>query len=171
MKMKNYLDYVVSVIDKEGSEFFIEIDETYHKHIQPFKQLEQQNEKFKIKDFLSYKGTDNVTGYEIASYLGGKGYIIFFHTDVSNLKIKKKNASIIIPKEMTDIQKEKLLELIQILDSEKFSYYLNIVSFKKKKSYKIVHNHISLALLKKQVYNYNSERGNGKCKNMKVLSN
>lgn len=168
--MKNYIDYVILLIDKEGNEVFVNISDDYHKHIQPFKKLD---DRFMLEDFLKYKGTDNITGYDIASYLGGMGNIVFFHTDVSNWRNNKKNASIIIPEDMSCIQKEMLLELIQNLKKEEFDFYLNIVKFKNLKSYKVIHNHVNLALLLRQVYNIGEDREsrNDKCKKTRLVKN
>ncbi|MBR3898113.1 MAG: hypothetical protein IKJ43_02395 [Bacilli bacterium] len=168
--MMNYLYYVVLLINREGHEFAVEVDDTYHKHVQPFKKLQLSDENLEVNEYLKYKGTDNVTGYEIASFLGAEGNIVFFHTDVSNWKSQKKAASIVMPVEMNKIQKDKLFKLIETLDDEDFCYYLNTVKFKNKTSYKLVHNHINLALLKKQVYNIDEVRESEdiKCKKMNL---
>jgi len=35
--MKDYINIVISIIDINGKEINVEVNERYHKHIQPFK--------------------------------------------------------------------------------------------------------------------------------------
>ena len=158
--MKDYLKYVVCVIGKNGEEIHTSVNDKFHKHIQAFKAFDKI---LKVEEYIKHKGTENITGYDIASFLGASGNIVFFHTDVSNYKINKREASIIIPKDMTDEQKQKLRELCENLNRQNFSYYLTQTWFKNK-NYKLVHKSLNVALLKKLVYNVDNRKEVEKCK-------
>ena len=151
--MKKYIEKVISIIDEKGNEYSVSINEKYHKHVQAFKKIEADNEIFNLNDYIKYKGTENITGYELASYLSANGNIVFFHTDVSNWKTNKKEGSILIPYKLNKIQIEKILELIENLKKEQFSFYINQAKFKNNKSYKVIHTPINVAFFLKESYN------------------
>lgn len=151
--MADYLKYVILIIDKEGNEYNVPVDETYCKHIQPFKKLHKQNSELKIDSYLNYRYTDNITGYEIASYLGAQGNIVFLHTDVSNWKMGKKEGTIIIPEKLTEKQENKLYYLIENLKRQDFSFYITQTKFKKKNSYKLIHQALKIATVQQKNYN------------------
>lgn len=167
--MSNFEKYVIYLIDKDGNEFNVPVSEKYHKHIQAFKKLQLDNPALNLDKYIKYKGTNNITGYELASFLGANGSIVFFHTDVANYLKGKKEGSIIIPTNLTDIQNIKLLELIDNLKKEEFTFYITESKFKNNKSFKIVHTPTTLALFLKKDYNSNVESRNIKCKTKKII--
>lgn len=167
--MTDYLNYLVCVIEPDGNEIAAKVDEKYHKHIQAFREIDKNNEQLHIKDYIKHKGTDNITGYELASFLGAEGNVVFFHTDVSNYKNNKRQASIIIPESMTESQKTELRDLYKNLEKQGFSYYITQTRFKNNSSYKLVHNTLNLALFKKLVYNVDNREGEEeKCKSQTI---
>jgi len=157
--MKDYINIVISIIDINGKEINVEVNERYHKHIQPFKAAAKNHKNLQIEKYIEKRGTDNITGYDIASFLGAEGSVVFFHTDVSNYKMNKKEGSIIIPKLITNSQKIKLKKLIENLEEEKFKFYVTQSKFKKNSSYRLVRIPLNLALLKKLVYNVDIIKG------------
>lgn len=85
------------------------------------------NDVFNIKKFIEQqKNKGSITGFEIAKFIASQGNIVFFHTDVNNAYLKKKEASIISYESITMNQKNKLKEMIDCL--KEFKIYSGKVS-------------------------------------------
>ena len=105
---------------------------------------QEQKDEFGIIKYKESNKLSTITGFEMSKYIAAQNNVVFFHTDVRNAFLGKKEASIIIPYNISDIQKGELKRLIEILKSEGFALYLGKASFVKKKSLKTKYERLKL---------------------------
>lgn len=109
--MKDYSKIVISIINEEGQCFEVESSKNDIKHFSAYKRLIKKNgyDYFGVTDYISRSSSlASITGFEIAKFVAASGNVIFFHTDVHNAFLNNKTASIMFPKDMSDIQKRRV---------------------------------------------------------------
>lgn len=132
--MKSYLNYVITIINKEGIEENLPSDMTDAKHISAYKRLIKQigYDKYNINKYIdNIQSQGQITGFDISKYISGQGNIVFFHTDVHNSQDNNKTASLMVPYNISFAQSKKLADLMINLEEDGFNYYIGCTKLSK----------------------------------------
>ena len=119
----NYSDKVLVLIDRDGKEYFLNTLKDDVKHYSAYSRLDKKI-NINLDNIINSikKNGDSITGFDISKRLSIKGNVVFFHTDVSNYYKNKKEASIMIPDNINNVQKNKLKEMLNNLDDFNLYY-------------------------------------------------
>lgn len=128
--VKDYSKIVISIITSDGLQFDLLSSPNDYKHVVAYKRLvnEMSFDRFRIMDYIHSRGHESsITGFELSEFVSASGNVVFFHTDVSNSFLDRRQASIMIPEIITDVQKKMANQMLSDLDG--FSLYMGQASF------------------------------------------
>lgn len=141
MNKINYLNYVISIIDKSGNEINLPVNENDTKHINAFLRLAADN-RFDTSSLMRYIDNNeyNITGFELSKFLTAEGNIVLCHTDVHNYLNGAKEFSFMRPEVITPNQYNRLRQMSSsLLD---YDVYYGIVHYKNEHSQKIIYQRV-----------------------------
>lgn len=151
--MKDYINYVISVINPDGEEVNLPASKKDDKHIMSFLRLMYESgfDNTALMRYINDNGY-KITGFELSKFLASEGNIILCHTDVHNCFSGTKEASLMRPESITVMQYDSLVRMTSHLSD--FHIYYGVVHYKNEQSQKIIYqrtnyenfmNHISLS--------------------------
>lgn len=160
--VKDYSEIVIAIVDNDGKLYEVCSSINDVKHISAYKRLIKKvgNDCFGIADYFeNINNKASITGFEIAKFVAASGNVVFFHTDVHNAFWENKEASIICPKDMSDIQKARCVEMIANLKDFTLYTGLAYVSKRKKICYqRVIYERFINDLIKENKENLKNEK-------------
>lgn len=132
--MENYSNIVISIITENGEQINLKSSKNDTKHLMAYQRLisTMGYDLFHLKDYINNRlSFTSITGFELSKYVAANGNIVFFHTDVNNAFMNRKEASIILPSSFNEIQRSRLLKMYSCLDD--FNLYMGYVHYNHKR--------------------------------------
>lgn len=135
--MKEYINYVISIINSEGEEINLSASKKDTKHVRAFLRLNALGfDNTSLKDYINDSGY-RVTGFELTKFLASKGNIVLCHTDVYNCFSNIKEAILIRPEIITSMQFDSLVRMIH--DLSDFHIHYGIAHYRNSRGRKIIY--------------------------------
>ena len=131
--MKDYINYVISVINPDGEEVNLPASKKDDKHIMSFLRLMYES-WFDNTALMRYINDNDykITGYEFSSFVAANGKVVFLPSDINN----PENMIVTLPQVPENIQGRQVENIFPAL--EEFSVYACTAHFRKPRSPKIV---------------------------------
>ena len=160
--MVDYKNTVISIINNEGKEESLCSSKEDEKHISAYNRFVNKfsMDKYNILKYLgNIENKGKITGFDISKQISGEGNIVFFHTDVHNSFLNIRNASVMVPENLTIKQQRQLELLMNKFSDDNFNVYFGVAQKKKRKS-KVIYRRVDYKTYKKEIIKKSGQRRN-----------